>query len=261
MNKILITLSVAAAIGGFAPASGLAQDFDLGWAALQGGDYETALGHLEPLALQGNDRAMVGLGYLYLNGFAVSESYAVAFRLFSDAADLGNLDAMYSLANGYYMGEWLEQDFDLAVQWYREVEQQMEDGPVRTGVEALRHSAEAMSRLEAGAINGSLADQVALANRYAEQGALQNFEKAVRWYRGAAEQDDLESQLRVAAMYQSGQGGVPDSREAHFWFSIALVRGADEAIRPLEILAATLTAEALEANSGRAAAWLARHPQ
>ena len=67
-----------------------AQDFDAGWAALRAGDYETALSHLEPLALAGDDRAMVGMGYLYLNGFAVAENYTIAFRIFRDAADLGN---------------------------------------------------------------------------------------------------------------------------------------------------------------------------
>lgn len=257
----ILPLSFVAALGLSAPHVVSAQDFEQGWAALQAGDYETAVGHLEPLALQGDDRAMVGMGYMYLNGFAVSESYSVAFKLFSDAADFGNTDAMYSLANGYYMGQWLEQDFDLAVHWYREVEMVMDDGPVRTGVEALRHSAEAMSLLEAGAVNGVVSDQIALAERYAEDGLVQNLEKSVRWFRAAAEQNDLDSQLRVAGMYQSGQGGVPDSREAHFWYSIALARGAGEAARPRDVLAGTLTAEALESNAGRVAAWLARHPQ
>jgi TPR repeat protein len=78
---------------------------------------------------------------------------------------------------------------------------------VRTGVEALRQSAEAMSLLEAGAINGNIADQIALAARYAEEGTLQNFEKAVGWYRGAAEQDDLESQLRVARCTGQAKAG------------------------------------------------------
>jgi len=261
MKHFLSSVVVAAALSVSAPHVVSAQDFELGWAALQAGNYETALGHLEPLALQGNDRAMVGMGYLYLNGFAVSESYTVAFKLFSDAADLGNTDAMYSLANGFYMGNWLGQDFDLAIQWYRAIEMVMDDGPVRTGVEALRQSAEAMSLLEAGAINGVVSDQIALAERYAEDGLVQNLEKAVGWFRAAAEQDDLDSQLRVGEMYQSGQGGVPDSREAHFWYSIALARGAEEAARPLDVLAGTLTAEALESNAGRVAAWLASHPQ
>jgi TPR repeat protein len=258
MKPFIYSIVAAAALGLSTP--GFTQDFELGWAALQGGDYPTALGHLEPLASQGDDRAMVGMGYLYLNGFAVSESYMVAFKLFSDAADLGNSDAMYSLANGYYMGEWLDQDFELAVHWYRQLELVMEDGPVRTGVEALRQSAEAMSLLEGGAVNGVISDQIDLAERYAENTVVQNFEKSVRWFRAAAEQDDLQSQLRVAEMYQSGQGGTPDSREAHFWYSIALARGAEEAARPREILAGTLTAEALESNAGRVTAWLARHP-
>jgi len=259
MKPSIFFFVAATALNYSAPVS--AQDFKQGWAALQGGDYETALGHLEPLALQGDDRAMVGMAYLYMNGFAVSESYRVAFKLFSDAAELGNKDAMYSLANGYYMGEWLEQDFDLAVHWYREVEMVMDDGPVRTGVEALRQSAEAMALLEDGAVNGIISDQIALAKRYAEDGFVQNLEKSMRWFRAAAEQDDLDSQLQVAGMYQSGQGGVPDSREAHFWYSIALARGAAEATRPREVLAGTLTAEALESNAERAAAWLDRHPQ
>ena len=118
-------LSLAAALAMAVPAN--AQDFDAGWAALQAGDYETALGHLEPLALAGDDRAMVGMGYLYLNGFGVTENYSIAFRIFRDAADLENTDAIYAIANGYYFGEWLEQDFKQAHEWYRRVEAMLED--------------------------------------------------------------------------------------------------------------------------------------
>jgi hypothetical protein len=57
----ILSPSFAAALGLSAPHVVSAQDFEQGWAALQAGYYETALGHLEPLALQGDDRAMAGL--------------------------------------------------------------------------------------------------------------------------------------------------------------------------------------------------------
>ena len=88
MRAFFVSLFVAATV--FVTPPSTAQDFDAGWAALRAGDYETALSHLEPLALAGDDRAMVGMGYLYLNGFAVAENYTIAFRIFRDAADLGN---------------------------------------------------------------------------------------------------------------------------------------------------------------------------
>ena len=72
MRAFFVSLFVAATV--FVTPPSTAQDFDAGWAALRAGDYETALSHLEPLALAGDDRAMVGMGYLYLNGFAVAES-------------------------------------------------------------------------------------------------------------------------------------------------------------------------------------------
>ena len=88
MRAFFVSLFVAATV--FVTPPSTAQDFDAGWAALRAGDYETALSHLEPLALAGDDHAMVGMGYLYLNGFAVAENYTIAFRIFRDAADLGN---------------------------------------------------------------------------------------------------------------------------------------------------------------------------
>lgn len=252
-------LSLAAALAMAVPAN--AQDFDAGWAALQAGDYETALGHLEPLALAGDDRAMVGMGYLYLNGFGVTENYSIAFRIFRDAADLENTDAIYAIANGYYFGEWLEQDFKQAHEWYRRVEAMLEDGPVKVAVEGLRQSAEALAKITAGANNGDVTDQVALATRYADDPALKNLEKSARWFRAAAEQDDVDAQMRLADMNQLGQGGSPSAIEAHFWFSVAATRGAEDAARRRDGVAKALTAESLAENQARLEEWLRRHPR
>ena len=259
MRAFFVSLFVAATV--FVTPPSTAQDFDAGWAALRAGDYETALSHLEPLALAGDDRAMVGMGYLYLNGFAVAENYTIAFRIFRDAADLGNTDAMYTIANGFYFGEWLEQDFEVAHQWYRRVEAALEDGPIKRTVEGLRQSADALAQIEAGANGGNVSDQVALANRYTHDPFLKNLEKSARWFRAAAEQDDVDSQMRLAEMNQLGQGGAPSSTEAHFWYSVAATRGADDASRLRDLVAEALTADSLADNQARLQAWLARHPR
>ncbi len=252
-------LSLAAALAFTVPAN--AQDFDAGWTALRAGDYETARTQLEPLALAGDDRAMVGMAYLYLNGFGVTENYTIAFRIFRDAADLGNADAMYAIATGFYIGEWLEQDFELASEWYKKVEATMEDGPGKTSIEGLRQAAETLAVLEAGANRGNVTDQIALANRYAEDPILINLDKSIRWFRAAAEQDDVDAQMTLAEMSQLGQGGIPSSVEAHFWFSVAATRNAEDAARRRDQVAEALTAETIADNQARLEEWLGRHPR
>jgi TPR repeat protein len=260
-KSILAPLSLAASLAFAVPAN--AQDFDAGWAALKAGDYETARDQLEPLSLTGDDRAMLGIAYLYLNGFAVTENYTTAFRLFRDAADLGNADAMYAIATGFYVGEWLEQDFELASEWYKKVEATMEhgNGSGLTTVEGLRQAAEMMTILEAGANRGNVTDQIMLAKRYTDDPLLINLDKSIRWFRAAAEQDDVDAQITLAEMSQLGQGGIPSSVEAHFWFSVAATRNADDAARRRDQVAESLTAETIANNQARLEEWLVRHPR
>ena len=54
-------------------------------------------------------------------------------------------------------------------------------------------------------------------------------QKAVYWYRQAAEQGHADAQFRLGAMYARGQGVPADDREAVFWYSKAAGQGHADA--------------------------------
>lgn len=64
--------------------------------------------------------AMNALGIMHLNGVGVARSDKLAFDYFHKAAHLGNYEAQYSLAELYYRGQGVSQDYVLAAKWFRE---------------------------------------------------------------------------------------------------------------------------------------------
>ena len=72
------------------PALSLAQDFDVGLAAAEAGDFATALREWTPLAEQGNAAAQTNLGIMYANGDGVAQDYVTAHMWFNIAAASGS---------------------------------------------------------------------------------------------------------------------------------------------------------------------------
>ena len=68
-----------------------------GIAALQRGDYATAIRELRPLAEQGHADAQVYVGLMYGLGQGVAKDHAEAVKWFRKAADQGNATAQYGL--------------------------------------------------------------------------------------------------------------------------------------------------------------------
>lgn len=64
-----------------------------------------------------------------------------------------------------------------------------------------------------------------------------NYDRAMSWYRKAAEQGHFLSQLHLAEMYEDGRG-VQDDKQAVFWFRKALetAPGSGDAKKGLERL-------------------------
>ena len=86
------------------PALSVAQDFDVGLAAAEAGDFATALREWTPLAEQGNAAAQYNLGQMYRNGYGVAQGHA---------------DAQTNLGLMYKNGDGVAQDYAEAVKWYR----------------------------------------------------------------------------------------------------------------------------------------------
>ncbi|TVQ81961.1 MAG: sel1 repeat family protein [Micavibrio sp.] len=53
------------------------------------------------------------------------------------------------------------------------------------------------------------------------RGLPQDYTKAVKWYRKAAERGNASAQNNLGVMYREGQGVAQDYAEAFFWFSLA----------------------------------------
>ena len=88
-----------------------------GIAAFDGGDFETALRLLRPLAEQGNEVAQYGLGLMYYSGFGVPQNRTKAARWYRRAAEQDFVDAQYAIGVMYMFGFGVRRDLVQAYMW------------------------------------------------------------------------------------------------------------------------------------------------
>ena len=86
------------------------------------GDFANAIQMLETLSNQGNARAKSLLGVIYYNGSGVEPDDTLAYTFFREAAELGDADAQFNLADMYmYVDELpveFEDRYEEAARWY-----------------------------------------------------------------------------------------------------------------------------------------------
>lgn len=92
-------------------------DPQAGWAALQSGDYATALAIWQPLADAGDPTAQTNLGTLYSKGNGVPQDNAQAVDWFRRAAEQGFAPAQYNLGLMYAHGRGVPEDKLNAYAW------------------------------------------------------------------------------------------------------------------------------------------------
>lgn len=105
--------------------------------------------------------------------------------------------------------------------------------PVGTATEAVTEYAQARADsapdpLTASAENGDAAAQLKLGMRYYDGiGREQppDYEKALQWFRRAADQGNAEAQARVGMMYHFGRGVPRDDAEAARWYLLSANQG------------------------------------
>jgi uncharacterized protein len=95
-----------------------------GVAALQRGDYATAMGLLRPLAGQGDAAAQNNVGIMYRYGQGVAQDYEQALVWYRKAAEQGNASAQYNLGLMYTFGQGLPQGYTEAAELYRKAAEQ-----------------------------------------------------------------------------------------------------------------------------------------
>ena len=76
-------------------------------------------------------------------------------------------------------------------------------------------------------------------------GVTQDYKKALKWWRKAAQQGFAEAQFYLGMTYVKGLGVAQNLVTAHMWFSIAAANGAQEAAGVRELVANKLSASDL----------------
>lgn len=129
-----------------------------------------------------------------LEAYDVGDAVTAA-REFERAAELGNAEAGFRLANMYETGDGVGASMVRALDWYRIAAEQ-----------------------------GSEKAQFNLGHLYATgRNVERNLHNATRYYRMAAEQDNPHAQLALALILYRGEGRAPrDLVEAYRWVTLAV---------------------------------------
>ena len=209
---------------------------DEGVAALERGDYATALQEFRPLAEQGDAGAQINLGVMYEDGRGVPQDHAEAVKWFKMAAAQGNAEAQHNLGFMYGHGEGVPQDYAEAVKWFRKAANQ--------GVARAQYNLGVMYD------NGD--------------GVPQDYAEAVKWYREAAEQDLALAQVHLGRMYYNGRGVPQDLVRAHMWFnlnasSLPVGPNQHQAVKNRDLVAKLMIPAQIAEAERLAREWTAKH--
>jgi TPR repeat protein len=90
-------------------------------------------------------------------------------------------------------------------------------------------------------------------------GLPQDYAKALRWFRLAADQGEPDAQYNLGLMRENGQGAPQDSVEAHMWLNLAAAQSSgarrDAFAKARELVAEGMTAEQITEAQSRAREW------
>lgn len=92
---------------------------EAGLSAFKAEDYETAIKHLLPLAIDGNATAQAHLSQMYRDGLGVPEDQCVATIWAGKAARQGNVFGAWMLAFAYKYGDGVKIDQEMAYRWMK----------------------------------------------------------------------------------------------------------------------------------------------
>ncbi|HRE61263.1 MAG TPA: tetratricopeptide repeat protein [Micropepsaceae bacterium] len=258
---------VSEAPGAEAPAPGT-DEFETGFAAFASGDYSTALLHWEPLAEDGDPRALYNIGLLYAQGWGVSKDMAIAMDLWLKAARQNHVRAAHNLALALLAGEPAdgsgqlgEPDTAQAVKW---LEIGVNAGYANSeytlgklfaeGIGVTRDPSRAAELFQMAAEQGFARAQYNLGKIYRDgDGVAKSPELSIHWFREAAERGHARAQDKLADRYARGDGVPQDDIEALKWAILAAAHGYAPAAERRDELRARMPEDSIEEAERRAA--------
>jgi len=186
------------------------------------------LGELQRKAQLGNLDAQYTLAMKYLNGDGVATDIATALKWLRKSVDGGHLRAEYQLGVLYRDGIGVPKDLDLALRWLRVA---AGSGLVeaQTAVDELNRAqlVREFETVRTAAKAGDAAAQYALGHYYLAGKAplAVNPAQALVWLTRAAEQQHVEAQFDVGNLFKDGVSVPRDVVRAKQWLSKAAAQG------------------------------------
>ncbi len=156
-------------------------------------------------AKKGDVTSQITLAECYFKGEGVKQDFSEAVKWWRKAAEKGDSNAQYSLGMSYYNGEGIGIDYTEAVKW-----------------------------LEKSALQGNPDGQSSLGYCYClGNGVEQDYAKAVKWFTLAAEQGEADAQFALGICYLNGNGIEQNYTEMVKWWRKAAAQGHEEASQAL----------------------------
>jgi TPR repeat protein len=236
------------------------ENYRLGMAAYDRGDYQEALVKFGNAVRYGSVDALYYLGRMYADAKGVSRDEAEANRLYRKAADLGNGLAQYQLGHQYEFGvAGIRKNLKEAARLYRaaadqgNVEAQVCLGRMyANGVGVTKDESQATTYYGKAAEQGSAVAQYQMGNRYENGlgGLRQDYVEAFNWYKKSASQRNPDAQFCLGKMYAYGRGVEGSWSEASYWYREAAASGNSSAEAALQKGDPTLEQSRKQAEQG-----------
>ena len=173
------------------------QRYDMGMAALENKNYQSAIEHFKISAESGFTLANVRLGIIYRDGLGVVKNPSDALAWFQKSADANDALGQYLVGSMQEYG-FATPSYSIALIWYKKSAEQ----------------------------GNSLAQKALAWLYYLGQGVNENKKEALIWFLLAAKQNDHESQAMVGRIYMQGGPGVEQKQgEAVEWLTKAAQGG------------------------------------
>lgn len=221
-------------------------------------------------AEQGSAAGQFGLGALYSSGSAGAGKDREAAQWFEKSAGQGNAAAQMCLAIALLDGRGLAADAERAMKLMTQaaeggqVEAMFRLGQLHRNAEAGgKDISKAESWLRRAVVRGHRGAPLALAHLLTEDLSTPDYIGAAAVLRESAERGDARAQFELGRFYAAGNGVGRDVTEARRWFVTAMQGGIAEARQALVELEAAIEQEAAaaaEESAGDADAGQTEHP-
>jgi TPR repeat protein len=159
--------------------------------------YKDAMDKFMIAAKNNNNKAMLAIAIMYINGDGVKKDQDEALKWFEKAANAKNSYAYIKLGNIYAAKE----DYKNAFKWF-----------------------------EKAANNGDIKAAYNLGYFYTGGlGVTRDLKKSLQWYEKAAIAGNIDAQLNLGFMYIAGHGTKVDYKKAAYWIKKAKDTGSQKA--------------------------------